>query len=109
MFRENTSAEFVDFDLADYGHPGSFEAQFQTADTGEQGEHIHAATTCFCCRRRSAARFRQVFPQLRRLPSRGFPQVWHLDSGGSFALLLRISVSLRARSARAARKQSSVQ
>lgn len=38
---EYLSGVRVDFDLADDGHPCSFEAEFETTDTGEQGEDVH--------------------------------------------------------------------
>lgn len=36
VLREDLATERVDLDLADDGHPGPFEAEFETADTREQ-------------------------------------------------------------------------
>jgi hypothetical protein len=46
---EYGAAERVDLDLADDVHPGSFEAEFEPADSGEQREDVrlvHAAPFC---------------------------------------------------------------
>jgi hypothetical protein len=41
VFREYLTAERVDLDLADDGHPGPLEAEVKAADAGEQGQDVH--------------------------------------------------------------------
>jgi hypothetical protein len=38
---EYGTAERVDLDLADDGHPGALQAKLEAADPGEQGEDVH--------------------------------------------------------------------
>ena len=43
VFGEDLAAERVDFDLADNGHSGAFQAEFQAADPSEQGQDVHCS------------------------------------------------------------------
>lgn len=45
MLSQHAPTERVDLHLTHNGHPGTFQAEFETADAGEQGQDVHGPTT----------------------------------------------------------------
>jgi hypothetical protein len=58
MLCQHLPAERIDLDVTDDGHSGALQAQVEAANTGEQGEDVHAQPPWISARWRSRARAR---------------------------------------------------